>query len=697
MRAASPFRLAPTAAAVLGLLAAVAGAHAQSSAPAAPEAAASEPSANTIVVTGEKVRRSSQRTYTSTGVITGQQVEDLGLRDLRDALKLQGNVYTAPSNNGNNGITIRGINSEGIGAPGANMRPLTTLTIDGAAQSFEGVRRGQRGSWDVEQIEVARGPQSTLQGRNSLAGAITVRTYDPTDYWEGAARVTAGERHLFGPAVMLSGPITESKELSFRIAAETARGNKGIRYTDPSTAFLDDDEYRNVRGKLLYRPSAIRGLEVKLTLSDTLDDPAVTAVSGPDYFDRVYDVLQSSAERRRNKVRNRVLDVSYELRPGVTLSSVTAHVNTDAKLDGFGANYRRDEIRADSDTTQEFRYTYAPRDSQWSGVGGVFLGRFRNGRDSLVSDSGATVQDLQSQRRDTSAAVFGEVRWSFTPRWSATFGARYDSERGRLYFDDQKDGVVERTRSKHHAFLPKFVLAYDITPQQTIALTASTGYRAGFREPGESGEAGRDIKPEFLRSYEAAYRSTMMDGKLVLNGNVFYYDWRDQQITVTRPDNTNLTYTENAGRSHVVGSELSLAWRPSRRYDLGASFGITHSKLDEYKSALTGADWSGREFPEAPRLSGGLWATARFDGGWFLSADMTSRSRAFATADLANTLKVPGRTVVDMRAGYETPDFSAILFVENLLNRQYLTGRDINQGAYVGDLRRVGVTLTARF
>ncbi|MCW5625051.1 MAG: TonB-dependent receptor plug domain-containing protein, partial [Burkholderiales bacterium] len=286
----------------------------------------------TVNIKGEKIKRSQQDTYTSTGVITGQQIEDLGIKDMRDALKLQGNVYVAPSNNGNNGISIRGINSEGIGEPGANVRSLTTLTIDGAAQSFEGMRRGARGSWDVEQIEVLRGPQSTLQGRNSLAGAVVIKTHDPTDYWEGAARITAGERDLFSPAFMLSGPISD--DFSFRISGETARGNKGITYSIPEAASLDDDEYRNTRVKLRFRPTAAPQLEMKLTVANTMDDPAVTAVSSP-YFNRQLNFKPNDnyyIDFRRNDVRNRVLELSYGLSPGITVSSITTQVQTDARI-----------------------------------------------------------------------------------------------------------------------------------------------------------------------------------------------------------------------------------------------------------------------------------------------------------------------------------------------------------------------------
>ncbi|MFT7723815.1 MAG: TonB-dependent receptor [Roseateles sp.] len=663
-----------------------------------------------VIITGQKVRRSSEDTLTSTGVITGRQAEELNLRDLRDALKLQGNVYVAPSNNGNNGIAIRGINSEGLGEPGGNVRPLTTLVIDGAAQSFEGLRRGQRGTWDVEQIEVARGPQSTLQGRNALAGALTIKTHDPSDHWQAAARLNVGEAGLVAPALLLSGPI--GSDWAFRFATEQARGNKGIRYTAPGDESLDDDTYRNNRFKLRWRPRALGGFEAKLTVSDTLDDPSVTAItllpavpsdscpSGLRIEDRLY-CGQGPYEGRRNRVRNHVLDLSQSLAPGVTLASTTAYVTTDARIHGGGTvatlPYRRDEARADADLTQEFRLQHAAPGARLTGVAGLFIGRFRNQRDSLVAIGGPAYQQIASHSRSLNVALFGEATWTFLPGWQLTAGARADTDRTEsvsrndvLY--GKPVGELSRSDFRSHAFLPKLALAREFAPGQTLGATWSTGYRAGFRE------LDHDVKPEHLGAFELAWRSRLLDGRMQLSANLFHYDWRDQQLTVS-VGSAGVFYTENVGRSHVDGGELSVSWRPWRRVDVGASLGLTHGKFDQGRITRTDQDFSGKGFPESPRLSGGLWATARFGTGWFLSADLAARGRAYASGDIFNdpAKRVPGRAVSALRAGYEAEWLSVVAWVDNLFDKQYLSGRDVRQGYYVGDPRRVGVTLSTSY
>jgi outer membrane receptor protein involved in Fe transport len=115
------------------------------------------------------------------------------------------------------GIVLRGINSEGVGGPSGS--PLATTYVDGVPQTQQGARRGVNGTWDLQQVEVWRGPQSTIVGRNALAGAIQVKSNDPTMKWETAARLGLGNDTFNNQAVMVSGPIVDDR-LAFRFAAE---------------------------------------------------------------------------------------------------------------------------------------------------------------------------------------------------------------------------------------------------------------------------------------------------------------------------------------------------------------------------------------------------------------------------------------------------------------------------------------------
>lgn len=673
-----------------------------------------------VVVQGEEIEEKAvdekQATISSTTKLTGEELEDLGLTDFRSSLKIQGNTYVTPSNNGNNGISIRGINSEGVGEAGANSRPLITVVIDGAAQSVEGVRRGQRGTWDIDTISVARGPQSTLQGRNTLAGSVEIDTKDPTDYLEAAARLSAGQLDLLAPAVMVSGPISDS--VSVRFAAESSEAEKDIEYTRPGTEFLREDEYRNLRGKLLYKPEAIDGLAIKLTVSSTVDDPAVPAVSGPehgyDWRDRIFDVSLTAAERRRNEVNNNVIDINYQIDPTWELVSTTAYIETDAEITGVGGNsslaYSRDESRIDNDITQTFRLLYEPDNSDFSGQLGVFLGRFNNERDSIVSLGTINLQNLSSERTDLNAAIFGELWWRFKPDWSLVTGLRIEGEETEQTTLNRYAGIQYDSDYQNEIALPKIGVVHDLNATDTLAFTISTGYRGGFREvepiAGGTDNGGHDVDPETLTNFELAYRSSWLEDELQFNASLFYNNWKDQQVTIIKTsqnagNNNNgsasvFTTTLNAGESHSYGLELDLAWNVFGRTNVGMSLGLLQTEFVEFDARPTVV---GNEFPEAPNASGGLWFISRFGDNWFAAGDLSARSSAYATSDIYNdeNKKIPGYAVTDLRAGYESDYYSVVLFIENVFDHEYLLGRDRLGGYYVADARTMGVTLTARY
>ena len=240
-----------------------------------------------ITVTGEKTEREYFRTTTSVGVVTGERIEQEQIQDIHEAINSTANAISTRAAGNNSGITIRGINSEGLSQnQSANSAPVIAVIVDGAVQNGEAVRRGVRSVWDVEQVEVLRGPQSTLQGRNATAGAVFVKTRDPTFHWYAMAEQMLGTHDLSSTGLTLSGPLV-ANELAFRVAGQIYRSNMDITYTDPRNNVLGEDRFDNIRGKVLWTPSSLPGLRALLTVAHTDDRPGRNSVTGPNYFDRI--------------------------------------------------------------------------------------------------------------------------------------------------------------------------------------------------------------------------------------------------------------------------------------------------------------------------------------------------------------------------------------------------------------------------
>ena len=287
----------------IALLASIGAAHAQVGAE-TPEAEDQEARQDTIVVTGQKIERSLQDTAVSVAVVTDLQIEEENIIDFKDVIDRTANISTRDGGR----FVIRGIDS--LNVSGAGQGDLATIYVDGTALPRQATIQAPAEIWDVEQIEIFRGPQSTLQGRASLAGAIIINTADPTFEWSGRARAiytTEEERFRFGAA--LGGPIVED-QLAFRLAFETSESD-GFGTNVTTGEPLDAVETLVARGKLLFEPEALPGLSVLLSYSHEdvqsgedfasllVDDPANNRVGFSNdliQYDTTVDIATATVE-----------------------------------------------------------------------------------------------------------------------------------------------------------------------------------------------------------------------------------------------------------------------------------------------------------------------------------------------------------------------------------------------------------------
>ena len=664
-----------------------------------------------IVIEGGKIAREFIDTPASVGVVTGEDIETYGVDDLRDAFNRLGNVRWFEGNRANAGISIRGINSEGVTEP-VNNAPVASIIIDGATQSVESTRRGARGVWDLGQVEVFRGPQSTLQGRGALAGAVILKTNDPTFFWEGRAQGVLAQDDRRDGAFVLSGPLIPDA-LAFRISGEARRRDLEINYNVKENRELAEDRYRNIRGKLLLEPEGIPDLSVLVTASRTFDKPGVRAVNSEDFEDREFlQAATTAVEQREATNDNYILEASYEFADGILLRSISAIVNSDLEISTpAGFNFQRDENRKGEDFTQDLRFEIGDTEDTLSGVIGGFYGHFTLPRESLVTNGNGSFvfQEIDSDDETVSKSLYADMRYRFLPDWSLLAGGRYTNElvknkrEGRFLFTN----VSVDAEQEYEVFLPKAGLVYDITDNQSIGVTAQRGYRSGFSEDFEGGI--NDVKPEFLWSYELAYRAQSDEGRWDFGATGFYYDYKDQQIPVTENVATpaQSTRTINAGSSFAFGAELQGRYGFDFGMDIYGSLGLLKTEFDDLKLSDDEADdLSGNEFPEAPAVTASFGASYRHHSGFFAAGDFNFTDSYFSIGSIDNDeqLKVDSFWEVNLRAGYEMDYGSVAFFVDNVFYRDYITSLS-NDGRFgfapteatIGDGRKFGVEVTLRF
>jgi len=656
-----------------------------------------------VVVTSEKIDRPFVETTSSVGYLDGQRLEEAGIRSVSDAFRLLGNVRTGSSTD--NGFLIRGINSEGMGS---QLSPLTTVNIDGVAQTQQGARRGATGLWDVEKVEVLRGPQSTVSGKNALAGTVNIKTYDPSFVQEGAVRVLAGDYNQRGLAAMLSGPITD--QLAYRISAESNKSDGFVSYpglSGPRLSERADNDQRTIRGKLLWQSRPVDGVRVLLSHSDSKDAPSANMVRGPNYFDRVWtDTV--SPEARDTKVKQTSVEVNVPFGNGWKLTSFTSMVESDTNRSSVDEIYTVGGFNQ-KDKVQEFRLNY--EDGPWKAVAGIYLSDFNNKASAdfdLSASLGTQFRTSGGSKIDNKAA-FGEVNYRMGDvTWIAGGRSEHQEQRYQSTFSAVVLGTTQSSdrTSKSSAFLPKLGAQWHLSDQQNVALVWQRGYRAGGLGSAIDGLTvfapvpyDYNYEPEKTSNTELSYRFISADKRWTVAANVFHTDWKEQQIeTMVDSPSPFSGIIENAGRSSVKGAELEVMGAVNSNWNAFASVGYVATKFKEFVTA-EGNDLAGSVFPQAPKWSAAVGANWK-QGPWFAGGDVkytgSALSGSVLTGGQAETMST--YTVLNLRGGYTWGQSRLTLLVDNVGDEKYFLFRNTAQNAAtIGRPRTVSLVYDYRF
>ncbi len=664
-----------------------------------------------VVVYGAKNAQTLNDTTASVAIVTAEEIERRQLTSFRDAFRMMGNV--SDSDWVDAGFVIRGINSEGLTPGGA---PLASLYIDGIQQTVNGVRRGARGLWDVEQVEVYRGPQSTLTGRAALAGAIYLKTKDPTYTVETAARGTVGSDDLREGAFMINTPLIDN-QLALRMSAEYSISDSDLNYpTFSSFRKYDDlieDEYYQIRGKLLFEPSASPGTRALLTYSFSSDSPNIDDIGGPglgfSFNERRGDFnLPVYAEVRSTENNNVGLEITHDLTGALRFTSLTTYSHSDTQRPSVNAGTPGETDITVGDqiqklAAQEFRLNY--KDELLSAVAGVYLA-YEEGEYGYVRPNNfgfrSDVSDAWDESRN--AAVFGELTYEFVPTWKVVAGGRAD------YTESEIESTFTRTilgggpttvtafaeEFDDLVFLPKAGLIKELAKNHSLGFTVQRGFRVGGAGLQRSTGESYAYDPEFTWNYEASYRGKFLDDKLHLAANVFYTDWTDQQVELYMdPLDFLSSKIVNAASSESIGFEVEAQYHPNSYLSTFVSLGYVDTEFKDFETVSLG-DVSGLPFPEAPQWSIAFGAKLNNGEGYYWGFDAKYTDDFLARFGTPPQEFVDGRFIVNTQVGYEGENFGAALFAENLFDEEYFVYNDNDIAATLGNRRVIGLRITAK-
>lgn len=666
-----------------------------------------------VTVYGELMDRSVQDTHSSVFVVTGNELESKADMDLYDVIERTPGVS---SSFGEKGFAIRGIDQRGVGGGSGGLTVSTT--VDGAtiSNSNQLTFFGPYSTWDLEQVEILRGPQSTQTGRNALAGAINIRSKDPTYDLEGKAQFVAGQRDTKGMSIAVNTPLIDDK-VAIRFAADLKSTDGFVENPTLNSDSYDSRKLSTMRLGLRLDPTD--DLDIVFKISDTENKGGEDYVSYSDYPGERLNFSNENATEGSDIL-------SYNLRAGLDLDK---HWRLESETTYYEAEYERLEDGDNSAAPVSFLYRNAEVDNiqqelrfhfeneNLNAVFGAFYTKVDDDApaggvvpaallNAAFAPLGAFIDaKIDDHTKTENSAIFGELEYALDEKLKLILGARYDREKidsttvNDFYSENMivasflPPATTESTSASYNAFLPKAGLVYDANDDLSFGLTIQQGYRAGgtyvnlFR-----GERG-SYDPEYTTNYELSMRSQWMEGAITANANLFYTDWEDQQVTVALSSNESDTITENAGESNLYGAELQLEATVASSLDLFTSFAYVKTEFDEYDSSIGSFDRNA--FPHSSELSASAGATYYFDNGFYVGADVSYKDDAFSDIENTELTKSDSRTLLNSNIGYSNDEWNIYAFVRNLTDKDYILQATESAGAIelvrTGEPRTVGV------
>ncbi len=594
-----------------------------------------------IVVSARRREETLQSAPLSVTALSASAIEARSLESFND---LNNYVPNIELNNGrvDGGgsvaqLFIRGVGQEDYSFPND---PGVGVYLDGIYVSRSSA--GDFGFMDVERVEVLRGPQGTLYGKNTIGGAINVITRKPSGSGEGELHLTVGR---YDRVDLIGNLDVGLNENWFLKVAGMSRSRDGYGIQGVTGKPLREENKNAARAQLLYQPSPDLSALLQVDFSEQRGSGPVGAmrrfwpgdipnlingivapsiadefgleppfdVFGPAWVNRVDETDRfssggASETRDNNEVFGANLTVEWEVGP-VAVKSITGYrtAEIDVQRDGDNTPFPVFTVAIDEktyQTSQEFQLSGDALDGRFPWIVGVY-GINERGRNSFAAPLlGQSVLDaigldislLTDTRIDTtSLAVFGEATYYFTDQLGLTFGGRFnrDDKEYTYQLDRIFSGVpaIPRVELEEtwNEFLPKLGLEYTLSDGQLLYFSVAEGFKAGGWNPRTltPGTQPQSFDPETIRTYEIGFKTALFGGRATFNAAAFFSEYEDiQLIAVTEvqlPDGTNTVDTtiNNAGAGEITGAEFELVFAPVDSLLINAGIGLLDTEFTE--------------------------------------------------------------------------------------------------------------------
>jgi iron complex outermembrane receptor protein len=688
------------------------------------ETAESVETLDKMVVTAQKRSQNVQNIPDSITVLGAETIEDARIEGMTEISALTPGLEFRNAGSRRHSFTfMRGIKSI------HNQEPAMGYYVDGV--SYSKSYMFDFPLFDVERIEVLKGPQGTLYGGNAMAGVINVITAEPDNHPRGKLEFNLGNYEQAEVKGYVRTPLIKDK-LFVGLSGLFEQQDKGFMENDINT---DGDEGRHSEG-------GAGRLKLKFLPADTLD--ITLNIDAQSYDEGAFPMRRTA---RNAFVKNGVLSEDREGHyshdfegtadtdfwgtnlkmdfafPLATLVSITGYrdYEVDEMIDADFSPFdmtRMNYVQEDRSFTQELRLV-SPESDRLQWLAGLYY--FQNDAENhsttdyrsamagnpnnpFGTDTGNRLNI--SDGTNEGVAVFGQGIYRFWEKYDLTLGLRYEYQDAEMKWT-QKDSpdqgpsatlAYPSADNDFDALLPKASLAWHVTDSHMVYATFSGGFRGGgFNKLSPAGNSAYDEETSWL--YEIGTKLGFWDQRLIMNLSGFYMDIEDEQIVQFDPS-LNSAYTVNAGESHRLGMEAEIRCTPFTGLDISAGVTVLEAEYDSYSDPVLGTDYEGNQVFNVPELSGNIGIQYRCPlyGQWNFMGRVDIVGIGKRYLDDANMVEESAYVLVNAKTGIEGKHWDIYLWSDNMFDKDYIVFENTSKGiAEDGDPMTVGVSISYRF
>jgi iron complex outermembrane receptor protein len=680
-------------------------------------------SLNEVIVTAQRREEQVGKVPIAVSVFTGKQVQEFRLWNNKDISGVVPGLYAADPGDGRDVISIRGVTT-------TSYDPAVAVYIDGINQF--GLDTYIPSLFDVARIEVLRGPQGTLYGRNAMGGVLNIITRQPGDRADGFMELSTGNHGQQRYSAGLRTPLI--KEKLFLGVAGLYEGRNGFYTNEYDNSSYDKQHSFTGNYYLKYMPCSRWTLDLNVKHRNNRNHGAFPLVADPGMvFAQPFKLNQNATTVMVDNTFQSALAATYrgqtfQFREQTSyLENYRYYTNPidgdfsplDAIsiINNYGSKWNN--IRA---VTEDLQFS-STGTSPWKWTTGAYWfyqdqpnkQATRYGQDANMLGVGDSLFSTINTTRNHKwgIALYGQLGYALNERTNLTAGLRYDYEHqwedvlGEYQHDPDPTPIVivpdTSGKVSFHAFSPRVALDYRLHASSTIYLVYSRGFRTGgltqlSSDPSQPPLVG--YRPEYSSNYELGIKNSLLSGALRVNADIFYTHINDAQVpTLILPD--AITVTKNTGILNNYGAEVELSSTPVRGFDIIYNAGYTHSKYQHLELSQNGSsvDLSGKHQLFTPDLTSllALQYAQPLGRDWRVFVRGEWKLTGTTYYDLNNNIKQSPYSVFNMRSGVNFRKFELFVWGRNMGDKKYISYA-YDFGAYhLGDPLTWGVSIRTTF